>query len=251
MTSMIKAIIIDDEERARNVLKTLLEEYCPEVEIVALCSNVPEAVITINKCNPDVVFCDIEMPDYSGFELLSFFKDVNFEIIFATGYGQYAIQAFEVSAVDYLLKPIQIDKLQNAVEKLKSRRSNSMQVRMDTLQDNLRENSIRKIALPNLGGLQFVDVNDIELLEADGSYTNVFLSSSERIVVSKKIKDFEEILLKKQQFFRVHRSAIVNINCIKNYSKAESYIYLDNEKSVPVSRNKKVEFESYIQAFRV
>lgn len=248
---MIKAIIIDDEERARSVMKTLLKEYCPEVEIVALCSNVPDAVIAINKYNPDVVFCDIEMPDYSGFELLSFFKEVNFEIIFATGYSQYAIQAFEVSAVDYLLKPIQIDKLENAVQKLKSNRVHSMQSRVNTLQDNLKENSIRKIALPNLDGLQFVDIDDIALLEADGSYTHVFMANSERIVVSKKIKDFEDILLKKKHFFRVHRSAIVNINFIKHYSKADSYIHLTNDKSVPVSRNKKSDFELHIQEFRV
>lgn len=248
---MIKAVIIDDEERARSVMKTLLEEYCPEVEVKAMCSNVPEAVIAINNCDPDVVFCDIEMPDYSGFELLSFFKEINFEIIFATGYSQYALQAFEVSAVDYLLKPIQIDKLENAVQKLKSKQTSSMQIRVDALQENLKENNIRKIALPNLDGLQFVDIDDIALLEADGSYTHVFLENAERIVVSKKIKDFEEILLRKKNFFRVHRSAIININFIKNYSKAESYIYLTNNKSVPVSRNKKVEFELHIKEFRV
>ncbi len=248
---MIKAVIIDDEERARNVMKTLLEEYCPEVEVMALCKNVPDAVIAINSCNPDVVFCDIEMPDYSGFELLSFFKDVNFEIIFATGYGKYALQAFEVSAVDYLVKPIQIDKLQSAIQKLASKQQASMQSRMDTLQDNLKENDIRKIALPNLEGLLFVDIDDIALLEADGSYTVVFLSCSKRIVVSKKIKRFEELFLKKKNFFRVHRSAIVNINCIKSYSRAESQIELINDKSVPVSRNKKAVFELHIREFRI
>lgn len=248
---MIKAVIIDDEERARNVLKALLEEFCPEVEVLASCHNVPDAVIAINQFAPDVVFCDIEMPDYSGFELLSFFKEVDFEIIFATGYSDYALRAFEVSAVDYLLKPIQVDKLQNALQKLSVNRTRSMQNRIDTLQENMKENSIRKIALPNLEGLQFVDVEDIALLEADGSYTHVFLSNQARIVVSKKIKEFEDILLQKKQFFRVHRSAIVNINCITNYSKSESYIRLNNNKSVPVSRNKKSDFEAYIQAFRV
>lgn len=249
---MIKAIIIDDEERARRVLEKLLVDYCEDVEVVALCENVPSGVQKINELNPDVVFCDIEMPDYSGLELLTFFKDVNFELIFATGYSEFAIQAFEMSAIDYLLKPIQIEKLENSIEKLKKKlQQATMHDRLETLKVNLQENVINKIALPVSDGLIFIDVKKISLLEADGSYTHVWLNDGTNILVSKKIKYFEALLANRNQFFRVHRSSIVNINSIKKYSKAESYIFLDNNKSVNISRDKKAEFEEYIKEIRL
>lgn len=249
---MIKAIIIDDEERARRVLRNLLQDYCTDVEIIAECSNVPDAVLQINTLNPDVVFCDIEMPDYSGLELISFFKEVDFEIIFATGYSEFALQAFEVSAIDYLLKPIQIEKLEVAVEKLRKKLNNAtMHDRLETLKENLKNNEIHKIALPVADGLIFVEVKNISLLEADGSYTHVWLRDGSNLIVSKKIKYFEQLLGEKKQFFRVHRSSIVNINAIKKYSKAESYIFMDNNKSVRIARDKKSDFEEYIKDIRL
>ena len=243
---MIKAILIDDEERATRLLKTMLQNYCKNVEVMATCSNVPDAVIQINKWQPDVVFCDIEMPGYSGFELLSFFNEVTFEIIFVTGYSEYAVKAFEVSAVDYLLKPVQIEKLELAVEKISKSKKNLVNKRLDTLKENLKSNEIQKIALPIFDGLQFVEVNDIILLEADGSYTTVFLKNKTKIIVSKRLKFFEILLFSKNQFFRVHRSSIININFINKYSKAESYIYLDNDKSVKIARDKKSAFELHV-----
>lgn len=249
---MIRAIIIDDEERARRVLHNLLQDYCTDVEILAECSNVPDAVLKINTLNPDVVFCDIEMPDYSGLELISFFKEVNFEIIFATGYSEFALQAFEVSAIDYLLKPIQIEKLEVAIEKLRKKLNNAtMYDRLETLKENLKDNEIHKIALPVADGLIFVEVKNISLLEADGSYTHVWLKDGSNLMVSKKIKYFEQLLHGKKQFFRVHRSSMVNINAIKKYSKAESYIFMDNNKSVRISRDKKSDFEEYIKEIRL
>lgn len=249
---MIKAIIIDDEERARRVLEKLLLDYCEGVEVVAMCENVPEAVLKINELNPDVVFCDIEMPDYSGLELLSFFKDVNFELIFATGYSDFAIQAFEMSAIDYLLKPIQIEKLEAAVGKLKQKlHQATMHDRLKTLRKNIKDKKINKIALPVADGLIFINVKNITLLEADGSYTHVWLKDGTNIVVCKKIKYFEVLLAESSQFFRVHRSSIVNINSIKKYSKAENYIFLENNKSVKVARDKKTEFETYIKDIRL
>lgn len=153
---MISAIIIDDEVRARSVLRNLIEQFYPEVEIVSECSD---AVVKINKHKPDVVFCDIEMPNYSGLELVSFFEEINFEIIFATGYSEYAIQAFEVSAVEYLLKPIRIEKLEIAIEKLKLKlEQTNMGKRIEVLKENLTENTIQKIALPVMDGLIFVDL---------------------------------------------------------------------------------------------
>lgn len=249
---MIKAVIIDDEERARRVLKNLIETYCEEVEVVAQCENVPEGVKQINALKPDVVFCDIEMPDYSGLELLQFFDKPDFEIIFATGYSEYALKAFEVSAVDYLLKPIQIEKLELAVEKLKSKLTQAtMSSRLDTLKANFDSQQIQKVALPISEGLVFVDVKKIEILEADGAYTQVCLADGSTLLVSKKLKYFEQLLEGRSEFFRVHRSYIININGIAKYNRNEGYILMENDKNVRISRDKKSEFEAHISLIRL
>ncbi|WP_347372698.1 LytTR family DNA-binding domain-containing protein [Aequorivita sp. Q41] len=249
---MIKAILIDDEERARRVLKNLIETYCTDIQVVAVCSNIPEAVLKINEYQPDVVFCDIEMPEYTGLELLNFFNEINFELIFATGYSEFALQAFEVSAIDYLLKPIQIDKLENAVKKLKEKlHSATMHDRLETLKENLKENVIQRIALPVSDGLIFVELTKISLLDADGAYTKVWLKDGTNILVSKNLKFFENLLGNREQFFRIHRSSIVNLNSIKKYSKAESYILMDNNTAVKIARDKKSEFEDYLTVLRL
>lgn len=249
---MIKAIIIDDEQRAQRVLKSLLEEYCSDVEVVACCSDVPSGVLKINELTPDVVFCDIEMPNYSGLELVSFFKEVDFELIFATGYSEFAIKAFELSAVDYLLKPIQIEKLESAIEKLKTKlKQASMQDRLEVLKENIKGTEINKIALPVMDGLIFVDVKSIILCQADGAYTQIWLNDNTNILISKKLKFFEELLVPRNQFFRVHRSSIININYLKKYTRSEGYIALENDKSVKVARDKKAEFEEYISGIRL
>ena len=166
--NLINAIIIDDEERARNTLSSLLLNYCPEINVMANCPNVPDGVIAINKHKPDVVFLDIEMPDYSGFELLGFFREIDFDIIFVTAYSEYAIKAFEISAVDYILKPIDIDQLKNSVEKLKQKKLHSqMQEQIQLLKESYKGDDIRKIAISMSDGLTFVEIADIIFLEAE------------------------------------------------------------------------------------
>ena len=246
---MINAVIIDDEERARDSLRALLTAYCPEVNIVSECANVPDGVLAINKHNPKLVFLDIEMPEYSGFELLSFFRDVDFEIIFVTAYNDYALKAFEVSAVDYVLKPVDIDKLKSAVEKAYKRiDGHDMKNRLDVLKDSFKSSQFNKIALPLAEGLLFVDVIEIVYLEADGAYTNVWLKDGSKILVSKKIKFFEEVLEGRPNFFRSHRSFMVNINFIKKYSRADNALLLDNGKTIIISRDRKVEFEQQLKS---
>ena len=145
---MLKAIIVDDEGKARRILERFIVEYCPQLEIVAVVENVPEAVKAIQKTNPDVVFLDIEMPGYNGFQLLEFFDQIDFEIIFTTAYSEFALRAFQVSAIDYLLKPIQIDQLTLAVQKLVKIHGNSLiRQRLATLQKNLEEHKIKKIII--------------------------------------------------------------------------------------------------------
>jgi two-component system LytT family response regulator len=248
----IEAIIIDDEQRARNTLEILLQEFCPQVQIVAACNNIPEAVLKINQKRPQLVFLDIEMPEYNGFELLSFFREIDFQIIFVTAYNEYALKAFEVSAVDYLLKPVDIDKLKIAVDKA-TRRINvsNPNNNVEVLKDSFRTGQFNKIALPVSEGLLFVEVNDIVYLEAEGAYTNVWLNNSTKILVSKKIKFFEEIVETRANFFRSHRSYIVNINYLKKYNKNESSLLLDNNKTVYISRDRKAEFEEQLRLNKI
>ncbi len=247
----IKAIIIDDEERARNTLRTLLKEYCPQVEVLASCANIPEGVLNINQKRPQLVFLDIEMPEYNGFELLSFFRDIDFQIVFVTAYNEYALKAFEVSAVDYLLKPVDIDKLKIAVDKAAKRIEVPIQQNVEVLKDTFKTGQFNKIALPVSEGLLFIEVPDIVYLEAEGAYTNVWLKNGSKILVSKKMKFFEEILDTRSNFFRSHRSFIVNINFLKKYNKNDSSLLLDNGKVVYISRERKAEFEEQLKLNKV
>jgi len=249
MKQKIKAIIIDDEERARRVLSGMLEEFCDDVEIVGSSENVPQGVLEINRKKPDVVFLDIEMPDYSGFELLEFFKDIDFEIIFVTAYNKYALRAFEVSAIDYILKPVRIDQLEIAVKKVTEKlHLTTMHNRIETLKSNLQSEEIKKIAVPVSDGLLFIKVNEISHINADGSYAQLYLIDGSNMLVSKKLKYFEDLLSNQHNFFRVHRSHLINLNFIKKYNRHESEVLLENNQSVKIARDNKVDFENKIKA---
>lgn len=249
---MIKALIIDDEEGARITMRSLLTEYCEGVEIVATCSNVPEGVLAINKFDPDVVFLDIEMPDYSGFELLDFFKEIHFEIVFVTAYSQYAIRAFEVSALDYLLKPVELEALQATIEKVKLKQDNkTIMHRLELMKETYKGEEIRKIALPMSDGLVFVETNEIIYFEADRVYTHVFMRNGSRFTVSKPLRTFEELLQDRKNFFRPHRSFMININYLKKYTKGDNMIMLEGGNPVGISKEKKTEFEQLLKEFRI
>ncbi len=252
MHQVIKAIIIDDENGARVALRTLLEDYCPDIEIIGECSNVPEGALMINKKNPDLVFLDIEMPEYNGFELFDFFKEINFEVIFVTAYSQYAIRAFEVSAIDYILKPVEIDSLKNAIEKVKQKKEQANIIqRLELMKDTYGGNEIKKIAFPMSDGLLFTDLNEIILFEADRAYTHVYIKNGSKITVSKPMRTFEELLSDKNYFFRPHRSHLININFIKKYQKGESELIMDNGISVAISRDKKQDFEDLLRSLKL
>lgn len=240
---MLKAIIIDDEQRARNVLQTLITENIESVQIVDMADDVPGGVKSINKYKPDIVFLDVEMPGYNGFQLLDFFEEINFHIIFTTAYSEYALQAFQVSAIDYLLKPIQIEQLQKAVEKVKQLSRSDNQEKYNTFKENIGDKGIQKIALPVSNGLLFVQLENIELVEADGSYSHFVLKDGQKIMVSKRIKEFENALLASKNFFRPHRSYIVNLNYIRQYVKSDGgYLLMQNDTQVSLSKDMKDEF---------
>ncbi|MES2799784.1 MAG: LytTR family DNA-binding domain-containing protein [Bacteroidota bacterium] len=249
---MLTALIIDDEERARNSLAAAIQSFCPEVKILAQASNVPEGVELIKQHQPQLVFLDIEMPEYNGFELLNFIEDINFDIIFVTAYSQYAIRAFEVSAMDYLLKPVEVSALQNAVKKAIDKQSiTTITKRLEILKDSFINEEIKKISLPMADGLHFVEVNEIVCLEADGAYTTVCLHNGARILVSKKLKFFEDVLSNRPNFFRPHRSFLINLNFIKKYTRAESTILMDNQSQVSLSRDLKGQFEALLKDYRL
>lgn len=241
---MLSAIIIDDEKRARELLQNSLEMYCPQVEVKASCYDVPTAVEAIKAHEPDLVFLDIEMPNYSGFELLDFFYNINFEIIFVTAYSQYALQAFEVSAVDYLLKPLQVDRLEAAIQKAADKIAfNNSADRLTTLKTNLSSLQIRKLALPQVGGYQFVDIEDILMLEAERAYCRFHLKGDKLLLVSKSLSHYEPMLRDTALFFRAHRSYLINLRAIKKYQRRENQLILKNDLVVKISRDKKDAFE--------
>ncbi|MEZ4937007.1 MAG: LytTR family DNA-binding domain-containing protein [Crocinitomicaceae bacterium] len=248
----IKALLIDDEEKARNTLSSLLSAYCAEVEIIATSANVPDGVIAINQYKPELVFLDVEMPFYNGFELLKFFEKVDFEIIFVTAYSEHAIKAFEVSAIDYILKPIDIDQLVQAVEKFKEKRNlKNADQRLHLMQENLNSAEIKRIALPMNDGLVFLELKDIVVFQADGAYTHVHLENGSKILVSKKLKFFEDLLVGRPLFFRTHRSHIINLNFVQKYLKGEGTILMDGQHLVSVSREKKQEFERMLKELKI
>lgn len=234
---MYTAIIIDDEIMARELLKGMIEEFCPQVTIVDTCENLPEGIKSIRKHNPNIVFLDIEMPGYSGLDLLDFYneEDINFSIIFVTAYNQYAIQAFKLSAVDYLLKPIEVDDLTAAIHlyEKKIRENNNFEV----LKNNMLSNS-KKLALNTAQSIQFVALEDILFFKADGAYTNVYLVDGKTILSSKNLKHFEDILALSQSFIRCHKSYIVNMDHISEYIKADGGYLLVKNHQVSVSTDK-------------
>jgi two-component system LytT family response regulator len=249
---MLKAIIIDDEEGARETLKTLIQNYCTDITIEACFGNVPEGVVGINKIKPDLVFLDIEMPDYNGFELFGFFQEINFEIIFVTAYNEYALKAFEVSAIDYLLKPVELDGLQKAIQKVKEKKTlSNMSQRLELMNSISKGEEIKRITLPMNDGLLFVEVADIILFAADRAYTDVYLKNGSKITVSKPMRIFEDILNNRPLFFRPHRSHLINLNYVRKYLRGESNIIMDNNVEVSISREKKQEFESKLKELRI
>lgn len=240
---MIRAILVDDEEKSRNTLKALLEKNCPDVEICDLAESVDEALVSIKKHQPDLIFLDIEMPHGSGFTLLEKLINPDFDVIFTTAYNDYAIKAIKFSALDYLLKPIDVDDLIKAVNKVKNKPGNQKSIPdFELLLSNLKlKSGSAKIAVPTFDGLQMIDAKNIIKCIADESYTHIFLVDGSKIVVSRILKEYEE-LLSDLNFFRVHNSCLINLAHVTKYIKGDGgYVIMSDTKTVEVSRRKKAE----------
>jgi two-component system LytT family response regulator len=246
-------VVIDDEGMARKLLKAMLEAYCPDLEVVAECGDLPTGVKAIKKFAPRLVFLDIEMPGYSGLELLDFFDDeeISFDIIFITAYNEYAIQAFRFSAIDYLLKPLQQQQLIDAVDRFIKKTEKESSRRLNTLKSNLNADeplSEKRIVVPIGQSLKFLKLSDIILIKGDGAYSEVQLRGGEKILASKNLKHFEELLSGIPRFFRSHKSFIINIHEVVEYSKSDGgVIHMKDNLTAGISPDKLEEFMKLMQ----
>jgi two-component system LytT family response regulator len=238
---MITATIVDDEPDCCESLVMLLERYCPEVKVLDICYSADAAYQSIKEHQPQILFLDIEMPFMNGFELLKKLGDVNFELIFTTSYDQYAIKAIRYSALDYLLKPIDRDELQKAVQKAVQRNQHPLPQQLEMLLQKLNHPTlpVNKIAIPTMEGFQLLPADAIISCESDGNYSHLFLKDKRKIIASRNLKEMEE-LLEDYPFIRIHHSHIVNINEVEKYIKGEGgYLVMSDGSTVNVSRSRK------------
>lgn len=245
----IRTLLVDDEESARNVLSNLLQRFCPDIEIIATCGDLETAVEAIKTHHPALVFLDIEMPNYAGYEIVHFFDTINFAIVFVTAYDQYALRAFEISAVDYLLKPVDIERLQQTVARVKEGidLKNALE-RYALLEHALETNEVKSIIVSEKGYQEVVQLDEIIAIEAQESYSFIYTLNGKKFVASKNLKHFERILSENKTFIRVHKSWLVNLTFIVNYSKSELSINLKNNIVAKLSKYKKGEFEAALLA---
>jgi two-component system LytT family response regulator len=239
---MIKVIIIDDEQHCLGTLRWQVEKYCPELEVAACCNSGEEGLAAIRKHQPGLVLLDIEMPRMNGFQMLQALPRIDFDIIFTTAYDQFAIKAIKFSALDYLLKPIDKDELRAAVDKMRTRPNHFLSSQqLDLLLTNIHHGrqGLQSIALPTLEGFELVHADQMVRCESDSNYTLVFFKNGAKTLVSKTLKEVEE-LLEGHHFFRVHHSHLVNLNEIKKYVKGDGgYLVMSDNTTVSVSRSKK------------
>jgi two-component system LytT family response regulator len=249
---MINAIIIDDERHSGDALKMLLDRCCKDVQVIAVCYSAEEGIKKISELNPQLVFLDIEMPHMNGFQMLEQLSSINFELIFTTSYDQYAITAFKFSALDYLLKPIDREELQKAVEKVSKKISPPVSQQLEILLQKINHPAvtIQRIALPTMQGLEFVPVESIISCSSSNNYTEFFLKDKKKLLVSRTLKETEDMLAD-HSFLRVHNSNIVNLNAITRYVKGEGgYLVMTDGSTVDVSRSRKEFLMQKLQPYK-
>jgi two-component system, LytTR family, response regulator len=240
---MLRAILIDDDQSNLRALNEKLLKHCPQVEVIGRCDNGEEGIKAIESDKPDVVFLDIEMPVMNGFVMLQQLKYRNFELIFVTAYDHYAIKAIRYSALDYLVKPVEIDELKAAITKAEANKnSRNSQVQMELLLDHLNNKNPKRITIPTSDGLRFINMEDIVYLEASNNYSHIYLSQNQKLLVSRTLKDFEDIL-PSETFLRIHHSTIINKYYVEKYIRGEGgQVVMRHGKVLDVSKRKKSEF---------
>lgn len=243
---MIRTIIIDDEQTCIDRLRDLLAHvHAGLVDVIGTSRTVDEGIEAITKLQPDAVFLDVQIGDRTGFDLLQQLSTIAFDVVFTTAYEKYAVQAFKVCAIDYLLKPVDADDLLQALDKLKAKRSREDLTRkFDTLFHNLKtlEAPSKRICVPTMAGFVYVQVSDLIRCEAEGNYTTLFLKDGKRLIVAKTLKEFDE-MLDDYNFFRVHNSHLVNLAYVKEYNRGKGgYVKLTDNSEVEVSERRKGDF---------
>ncbi len=246
---MIRSIIIEDEKRSRDTLRELLKRFCKNVEIIAEADGYKSGIEAIKKHKPDVIFLDIQMPDGSGFKLLEDIGEIDFEIIFTTAYDQFAIKAIKYSALDYLLKPIFPEELINAIKKIeKKRQINTINKNIKVLLDNINtpEEEPKKIVLSTSDKIHVIKTDEIIRCESDNYYTNFFFTNGKQLLISKTLKENDE-LLSAHNFIRPHKSHLINTKYIKSFNRNEGgFIVMTDDSKIPVSRRKREKITNII-----
>ena len=254
---MIRTVIIDDEPSAVNVLSILLQEYCSEDISITGTSNSPLlGKELIQKLKPDLVFLDVEMPVMSGVDLVRSFTDPFFRVVFITAYDAYAVEAFRLSAVDYLLKPVEADDIIRVVQKIKKqmlRNENISIAQLERLERLLFQNDVtsEKIGIGMADKIIFIHISDILYCEAQGSYTYVYLDGGKKIVASRPLGEFET-QLNGHSFFRIHHSTLINLNRVKEFQRLDGgYVVMENNQKLEISKRKRRDFLDAINDFTI
>ncbi len=249
----LKTIIVDDEHDAVDFISSIIREYCPSLDVIGKAYNVNEGIAIIREHKPDLVFLDVEMPNGTGFDLLAQFPDKDFEVIFITAFNHYAIKAIKFSAVDYILKPINISEFIEAVGRVTKKRSEKpvhSNESIRVLMENLRPSVPSRLAIPTTDGMEYLNPREIVRIEADRSYSWFYLNSDRKILVSKHLKEFQE-LLGDRYFFRSHNSHLINLKFVRKFIRKEGgYIEMSDGSMIPVSRNKKDLFLAQMSKFK-
>lgn len=243
---MLKAILIDDESDCIRLLSLQLKEYCPQVQVLGQCTDAAEGLDAIRTLKPDIVFLDIEMPEMNGFRLLEQLDTISFSIIFVTAYNEFALKAFRFSALDYLLKPLDSRELTEAVNKAEKRQRTD-QRQIELLKAQLQGGQLpQKIAIPSREGVVFAELKDLVYCEADSNYTKLFLTNGKNYLLSKTLREVQEVL-EERNFLRVHRQYLINLDHIKSYHKGDAaYLVMHGDINIPVAKNQK---ERLVQKF--
>ena len=248
---MITAIIIDDEYEGRQALVQKVKLFCPSIRLLAECDNVEDATKTIQRLRPQLIFLDIHLNRQSGFDLLARFPNPFFQVIFVTGFNNYAIQAFKFCALDYLLKPVDTKELVEAVEKAQQQ-IELEQIKLKYLLQNLETQQKHKkiMVIPSLEQDEFVSLADIVRFEAQGGYTFIYKKDQTKICASKNLKHFEDALEGTSTFFRIHHKHVINIECVERYDRKDSVAVLKNKQHIPVAKRRRTQFIEFMRTYK-
>jgi len=241
MKTKLKTVIIDDEPDAVNFIHSIIKEYCPALEVIGIAHNAPEGAAIIRDKSPDLILLDVEMPHGSGFDLLAEFPEKSFDVIFITAFNHYAIKAIKFSAVDYILKPININEFIEAIEKVTEKRNSLTRPNnnFQTLLENLNSSTPAKLAIPTSDGMEYLNTKEIIRIEADRSYSWFHLTGKRKVLVSRNLKEYQD-MLNDRNFFRSHNSHLINLEHVKKYIRSDGgAIEMTDGSQVPISRTRR------------